>query len=197
MGRTAAAVMVGLGVLAVAEAGWAQGQDDRQAPVLRVLLVNQAGAPSGVLAAAEKDASSIYAAAGVRLAWVDGPSDGRGFDVVVKMVAGANLVVGLSSVEREMTLGFAIYDAHAAGVHGRMVYARYDEIAKAADEHQMATNRLCGLVLAHEIGHLLLPSGHSQAGLMRANWELRTPMLKYFTKPQVATIQALLASLGR
>jgi hypothetical protein len=29
-----------------------------------------------------------------------------------------------------------------------------------------------GLVMAHEIGHLLLPYGHSRTGLMRPSWDI-------------------------
>jgi hypothetical protein len=194
MGRTAAVVVVGLGMLALADPASAQDRAARPAPVLRVFVANQAGAPSGVLAAAEKDASSIFAAAGVRLAWVHSAHNGGDFDVVVRIVAGTNLV-GLSAEGRGMTLGFALVDEHTTGVRGRIACARFDEITRYAGEHHLRPSRLCGLVIAHEIGHLLLPAGHSRTGLMRARWNLETLLLEHFTQPEVRTIGALLASV--
>lgn len=52
-------------------------------------------------------------------------------------------------------------------------------------------------VMAHEIGHLLLPYGHSSTGLMRANWDvadLRRAVYRQlkFTPEQAALIRAKL-----
>ena len=52
-------------------------------------------------------------------------------------------------------------------------------------------------VMAHEVGHLLLPHGHSATGLMRANWDaadLRRAVYRQlnFTAEQAELIRARL-----
>jgi hypothetical protein len=52
-----------------------------------------------------------------------------------------------------------------------------------------------GLVMAHEIGHLLLPYGHSRTGLMRPNWDIgdlqstHNPTMFAFTPEQADVIR--------
>ena len=50
-------------------------------------------------------------------------------------------------------------------------------------------------LLAHEIGHVLLPDhSHSPVGIMRATWEDRIVNVPGFTDEQGATMRALLAA---
>jgi len=54
---------------------------------------------------------------------------------------------------------------------GGLVYVFYDRIAQVSEGNQLDSAALLGAVIAHELGHLLLPSGsHSTRGLMRAGW---------------------------
>ena len=55
--------------------------------------------------------------------------------------------------------------------------------------------------MAHEVGHLLLPYGHSATGLMRANWDeanLRSAVHRQlnFTAEQAESIRARLLLLA-
>lgn len=189
-------IAVSLGVVALAESGWASPRSQRDPAVLRVVVLDQPGVrmTAAVLHGAEADAASIFAAAGVRLVWRESEADGDDFDVTVRIVSGTRLA-GLSSDRAESTLGFAITDKDAAGLRGRVVYVRLDQIEQYADEHPVSATHLFGLVIAHELGHLLLAPGHSRTGLMTAVWhpELLTAM--YFTNPQVETIHARMALL--
>ncbi|HEX6464361.1 MAG TPA: hypothetical protein VFZ98_07910, partial [Vicinamibacterales bacterium] len=142
-----------------------------EAATLRVLVLNQARVPTEVLGAAEEDAAAIYAAAGVRVVWRD-PADGGAeqnspFDVAVKIAGAMKSSMRPRGVE-DMTLGFAAVKAESEGRRGRLVWVFFNEVEIHAGRHNMMPSRLCGLVMAHEIGHLLLPSGHSKQGLMRA-----------------------------
>lgn len=195
-GRLTAALTVG--VLAMAEAGWAHPANDRGSAVLRVLVLNQAGGPvkPELLDRAEADAASIFSAAGVRLAWRHGHTEGADFDVVVKIVSGTRLA-GLSSAESDVTLGFALTANERPGLRGQIVCVRLDEIERYAGDHTVSVPHLCGLVIAHEIGHLLLSAGHSPSGLMRAAWNPESLGAMYFTRSQVKTIQARLAAAAR
>jgi hypothetical protein len=56
---------------------------------------------------------------------------------------------------------------------GRIAYAIYDRVRDTASRAAMNEADLLGFVMAHEIGHLLLPSGSPDSGLMRSRWTVR------------------------
>src|SRR5262245_54922394 len=92
-----------------------------------------------------------------------------------------------------------------------MAYVFYDRVERVARTH-LHTGRRTGTydfddvvvlahAMAHEIGHLLLPYGHSATGLMRANWDeadlLRAVHRKLnFTVEQAESIRARLLTLA-
>lgn len=181
----------GLWILGLA--GTASADDIRQAevPTLRVLVLNQAGVRAEVVRAAEHDAGSIYSAAGVRVVWVEqtgGPT--QAFDVAVKIVG--TKLGNLPNAVDDLTLGFAAVNSTAEGQRGRIVWVLFDRVEAHAARRHIQISRLCGLVIAHEIGHLLLPAGHSEHGLMQATLELRCGWLQYFTEPQADAIRTRL-----
>jgi hypothetical protein len=88
-----------------------------------------------------------------------------------------------------------------------VAYVFYDRVQHIAETY-INTSRDCAAcdldnvivlahVMAHEIGHLLLPYGHSATGLMRANWDagdLHRAVYRQlkFTPEQAALIRARL-----
>lgn len=56
---------------------------------------------------------------------------------------------------------------------GRTAYIFYDAVVNAARRHDLPPGLLMGYAMAHELGHLLLPAGHGEFGVMRADWEQR------------------------
>jgi hypothetical protein len=83
------------------------------------------------------------------------------------------------------TVGFAIPGSRAANV----IYERIRQIAR---RRHVAPGLLLGYVIAHELGHLLLPArSHSSSGLMRPDLDLELAAMKKlrFTADQVALIQ--------
>ena len=90
---------------------------------------------------------------------------------------------------------------------GRLAYVFYDRVESIAraylgrglllGNHEIDTVIVLAHAMAHEIGHLLLPHGHSDAGLMRADWnadDLRGAAGGHlnFTVEQAAVIRARL-----
>ena len=69
----------------------------------------------------------------------------------------------------------------------------FDQVEAHAERHHVEISRLCGFVIAHEIGHLLLPAGHSERGVMRATWDLRFGLLDRFTEAQADEMRTRLA----
>jgi hypothetical protein len=68
-------------------------------------------------------------------------------------------------------LGFA---AVAPVGMGRIAYVIYDRVRSTATDAAMSEVDLLGFVMAHEIGHLLLPGdSHPGTGLMKGRWHVR------------------------
>jgi hypothetical protein len=66
------------------------------------------------------------------------------------------------------------YAAVAADSMGRIAYLIYERVRTQAAAAAMRAGRLMGFVMAHEIGHLLLPGlGHRESGLMKHQWNAR------------------------
>jgi hypothetical protein len=192
MGRRTCEVALGLWILGFAGMAAADEPRQPQAGTLRMLVMNQARVRPEVLRAAQDDAAAIFAAAGVHLVWLEQASAGNEpFDVVVKIAAGMTPAMLPHNVG-DLSLGFAAANATSEGRRGRLVWVFFDRVETNAGHHHIHSSRLCGLVMAHEIGHLLLPAGHSENGLMRATWKLRSGLLDYFTEPQVDAMRARL-----
>jgi hypothetical protein len=192
MGSGIVAAGVVVGMLVVTQSAFGQGTGEPQTPTLRVLVLNQARVHPDMLRAAQADAASIYAAAGVRIVWHVWPAEGQSngdFDVVVSIVRQIGTPKSARALD-ELTLGLAAVEpTTAGGRRGRMAWVFFDRIDEHAFRHHIRVSRLCGLVMAHEIGHVMLPAGHSERGVMRGTWELRSGLLEYFTDFQADEIR--------
>jgi hypothetical protein len=70
----------------------------------------------------------------------------------------------------EGVLGFAAVATD--GGLGRIAYVIYDRVQQQASSGAIDETDLMGLVMAHEIGHLLLgPGSQGEAGLMKGRWD--------------------------
>jgi hypothetical protein len=140
--------------------------------------------PLHVVALAKPEVERIFRDAGVTVIWSDAatrqesPLDslssrpGRGFGLVV--------------LSRKITDRLTVATDALGGAAGepdqrrRMAYVFYHRVERIARTHlqtpvwretyEIDTVILLAHAMAHEIGHLLLLSGHSAAGLMRADW---------------------------
>ena len=145
-----------------------------------------------VLSEAERLAGSVYVAAGVRIVWTDAavqvaePAGSFHVNVILRskdMKAGESQS---SSIDGEV-LGRALRPT-------RRVYIFYDRIYEHAIQTGSTVARLLGAVIAHEVGHLLLPDfSHSPIGIMRPHWNGRIMRVPDFTVDQGNTIRTRLA----
>jgi hypothetical protein len=94
-----------------------------------------------------------------------------------------------------------------------MAYIFYDRVERVAQTHLNASREpgtddmyaviVLAHAMAHEMGHLLLPYGHSSTGLMRADWNAKDLRLAEdgrlnFTSEQAELIRGqLLARIAR
>jgi hypothetical protein len=139
------------------------------------------GVPPNELADAQRGASEIYGHIGVHLVWTDGSAR-------------------LDAVDRRLNIDIVILDAamadrnnpdpaafgQASHATGR-AYIYYSRVASFVRRTHSNPDRALALVLAHELGHVLLPeNSHTDAGIMRPT--LSGPV---FTLPRFAPAQAM------
>ena len=156
-------------------------------PTLTIVLQvpDDGDVPLHIVALAKPEVERIYRDAGVTVTWSDAatrqespldslssPPPSRGFGLVI--------------LSRKITDQLTVATDALGGAPGepdrrrRMAYVFYHRVERIARTHlHTATWResydidtviLLAHAMTHEIGHLLLSSGHSATGLMRADW---------------------------
>ena len=183
--------------------GWlaAEGHDER---AVRIRIHDYANIQDAALARAQEVVRGMYGEIGVRTHWLDslrGPN-GAVDDVVAPDCppSDLNIIILTSAMANRAVIPDAIigFAAVERGVGGRVAFLIYDRIRSFASNADMDDMRMMGIVMAHEIGHLLLAhQSHSDTGLMRGHWqqsEFRAdrPIDLQFSIPQAAEIRRLL-----
>ena len=128
---------------------------------VRVQLNNDAGISPGLLTTAVREASWILSSLCVQLT---SPLDGRSEDLEIHILPDP-----LTDATKTSCLGLAL-PTFDKGNHGAVFMSNVNEIV-AEHGDLIDAKTLLGLVLAHEIGHLLLRTKtHSTSGVMQANF---------------------------
>jgi hypothetical protein len=141
-------------------------------PTIAVWIRDGGQVPLDILSGAKSEVTQIYRAAGVNIAWhrpagpVDG-SDSQPTRLVIDIVS-SRQAGRLPFPPSCDTLGAATGNAIERGHVG---YVRYDCIEHLAQHSGLDRAHALGVVVSHELGHLLLPyPAHSMTGLMKAEW---------------------------
>lgn len=137
--------------------------EPRQSPV-QVALHNDGLAPPDVVSRAQAEVTRLYALIGVEVVWRPPTTD----DAAVRMV---KLTTWEPRNDRipVMALG-ATYRAESP-VDAR-AYVFWLRVQHYAQQFTIGIDMLLGAAIAHELGHILFPSGsHASRGLMRATWD--------------------------
>ena len=140
--------------------------------------------PLNIVTRAADEVVRIYRDAGVNVIWIDplrpsGTSD-PGFALVVLPGAmSRQLTVATEAVATD-ALGLAVGTREHRGRMAYVFYSRVEHIARTrlnmsrqVERDDIYTLVVLAHAMAHEIGHLLLPYGHSATGLMRADWNAK------------------------
>jgi len=151
------------------------------------------GLPADDLNAAEAVAGRIFARAGIRMIWVYGRDRAPRADGALQLT-----VLVLSKKMAERKIANDLVDSNilgqAASGCGR-AYILSHRIRELATRNERRVGDLLGRVVAHEVGHLLLPeNGHSPIGIMTSSLDLSTTALAAFTSEQTAAIRVRVAS---
>ena len=186
-------------------------------PTLTIVLEvrDHARIPTHIVTRAKAEMTRIYRDACVNIIWSD-PAPGTGQPQPLPSPGATDPGFALVVLPRQMTDRLVVATEALGGAagtreeRGRMAYVFYDRVERVARTH-LHTGRRTGTydfddvvvlahAMAHEIGHLLLPYGHSATGLMRANWDeadLRRAVRRQlnFTTQQAESIRARLLTL--
>ena len=133
---------------------------------IQIAIIDRVGVPPSELSSAQLEVERIYRALNISLTWVgaDFTTGERRFAVhIVRTPPAAHLK------SNEGVMGLA---PGTKAVRGRRAWAFYDRIHDLAVERGARRSLVLGLVIAHEIGHLLLPhNSHTPTGLMSSGWD--------------------------
>lgn len=162
---------------------FAQGGDRR--PVVEVVLDNRAPAGAAEIGTARVRTDYIFGDAGIRVVWL---LKGEDLGVPAGPAERIHLVLIDEETGRRVpgtreTLGFAV---PAAG----RVYVHYDRVHDLARVHGVRPGWFLGVVIAHELVHVLLPrAGHSRGGLMARSLRPDPAVPAAFTRTEAQSLR--------
>jgi len=150
------------------------GPDTRPMVRLKVSVFNDAVVAQPALQAAEARAKAVLGEAGIALTWLDCGTPGRWHrelgcrDVAFPAHLSVRLVAGRKVVSED-TFGQSFLNEQGEGNYANVYWTPLSS-SKVLD--LIGEGDLLGLVVVHELGHLLLgKDSHSSEGLMRGRWE--------------------------
>jgi hypothetical protein len=154
-----------------------------------------------VVSRAKAEMSRIYRDAGIDIVWTREAPDPQ---------------LTLTILSRELTDQLTVVTTALGGAvgtreyRGRRAYVFYNRVERVARTYLNTSRRrgtndtdnviVLAHAMAHEIGHLLLPYGHSATGIMRADWDAKDMRLAVhgrlnFTSEQAELIRTRLLAL--
>lgn len=157
-----------------------------------VRLDNLAAVPVDSLRFAENRAAEVFTRIGARVRWIDQEAARReGIQAPFTLVL-VNAVVAVPRVTLLVdALGFADLTVRRAHVF-------YDRVEALNLGASRSIASILGDVMAHELGHLLLPlPGHARDGIMRPGINVNKWALETFTPSQAQAIRSRLRTLRR
>lgn len=173
MRRSAFIRIIGFVFVLESQSALAQSNDVLQLPIR---IHDYARLPAGSIESAQERVHDVYAPIGVHPVWAetmrphDQPRrklqrDPREWSIIILPPAMSRRL----RVEAE-TVGLAVVTRVDGG---KVAYVLFDRVCNVAAASAASREEVLGTIIAHELGHLLLPSGaHSETGLMRPSWQL-------------------------
>jgi hypothetical protein len=194
---------VGSFILVIGLVGLARPAAADPRPSLRIALQvpDDDSIRPNVVSRAKAEMSRIYRDAGIDIVWTKEAPDPH---------------LTLTILSRELTDQLTVVTTALGGAvgtreyRGRRAYVFYNRVERVARTYLNTSRRrgtndtdnviVLAHAMAHEIGHLLLPYGHSATGLMRADWDAKDMRLAVhgrlnFTSEQVELIRTRLLAL--
>jgi hypothetical protein len=165
--------------------------DDPASPTLLLRVTDFAGLSRRTLDRAAHEVSLIYRTAGVDTIWVDrstvetGPAD-RAVEIILLSEELSEAQIAQHGLRHD-DVGYAIPPAQRTHI----LWPRIRDLEVQASKD---SGEVLGLVIAHEVGHLLLPDGHSSDGIMRPEIDVKSRQRRQFTRAEVELLRSALGS---
>lgn len=152
------------------------------------------GVPAEELAAARREVDGIFAAAGVSITWKEGRFPASVLSAAARAAHPRHVAVMLVANTDDPLPGAAGCTLGFAAKRPAVAYAFYNRIIEQSWLYPIDVRVVLGRVIAHELGHVLLPpNSHSLHGIMRGNIDLTQENPDRFTRDQALAIRAALA----
>ena len=133
-------------------------------PSITVVAYDQAGVGADTLVRAKAETARIVAEAGVDVTWMDPAAVEPVNTFAIRLLIRPRAVGASGSV-----MGTALGDTHETG---GSAFVFYDRVLRSAHERQQDVAGVLAYAMAHEMGHLLLPTlAHASSGIMRGSWD--------------------------
>ena len=131
-------------------------------PPVLILLQNDADVSPAIVAKAQAEVVRLYGLIGVEITWVTKvPEPGQRLRIVC--------LVAWEPADRPESV-LALTNTGQGG-RGILAYVFWPRIVRASQRFTAAQDNLLGVVIAHELGHMLLPNqSHAKHGLMEDPW---------------------------
>jgi len=191
MGRPqiAASALVAVAMLATAASSSAAGREADPELRITVRMDDKAGVHGAVLRLAEARAADVFAMSGVGVDWLDGEEANRRkilapYTVLIMAEAPSQLKAAMEGLGTDVM-------GQGAPFVGR-AYIYYDRVLHLRPTPPRDVITTLGDVIAHELGHLILPPGHSPVGIMRPSINMTSRRVETFTKDEASKIRELL-----
>jgi hypothetical protein len=188
MGRPKAAVsaLAAVAVLTAAASSFAAGREADPELRITVRVDDKAGVQGAVLKLAEARAADVFAMSGVGVDWLDEQEAMRlklhaPYTILIMAEAPAKLKAAMEQLGTDVM-------GQGAPFVGR-AYIYYDRVRLLRPSPPRDLMTTLGDVIAHELGHLILPPGHSPVGIMRPSIDMRSRRVETFTKDEGSTIR--------
>ncbi len=183
--------------------GWtAEGLEPKANPLATILVYDYAELHPGTQEEAEQEASRIFRLAGIDTLWLHCAltEEGVGDRACERDFGADSLIIRIMPEARTRILApnvaeFGIAYQSERGGFGTDAAIYHHRVAELAEAGVTSEAVLLGHVMAHEIGHLLLGTGHhSPRGLMTAKWHVEQLQAAsegrfLFTSKQAARMQ--------
>lgn len=179
-------------LVALAAMGTAASAADRRPLVVHV--DDRVGVPAQALAMAKRAVEEIFAEAGVSILWKEGRFPASVVATITRGLAARQVAVMLINNTEDALPGASGCTLGFAAKRPAVAYAYYNRIVEQSLIYPIDVRALLGRVIAHELGHVLLPpNSHSPRGIMRGNIDLELKNPDRFTPDQARLIRVTLA----
>jgi len=162
---------------------------------INILVCDQAGLRRETLVEAQRLASFVFQEAAIELIWLDGGQSS---------VTEADYVLRIHCCFEKLNTRLHRRTVAFAPAQGRHITVFWDRIRTEAAAGSHPEALMLGYVVAHELGHLLLPPAyHSPHGIMqdRLNYEdwsrVRRMSNLFFSRKEVSQMRAALIGRSR